>query len=130
MEDAVGICVCFDLTYKRHLLCLGPERLPLLRRAQLSEWLNLCDHLPSRKVWGHHHPRLCCLHYRLVGNGDGLCFKSPSTWAANARCIPCIAPCQNCINTVYCLSCKSGGAPSKGACPVSRRSLLAWATKP
>ncbi|GBG00524.1 hypothetical protein Rsub_13363 [Raphidocelis subcapitata] len=57
-------------------------------------------------------------------------FKSPSTWAANARCAPCIAPCQNCINTIYCLSCKSGGTPSKGVCPVSRRSLLAWATKP
>ncbi|GBF99980.1 hypothetical protein Rsub_13112 [Raphidocelis subcapitata] len=54
-------------------------------------------------------------------------YKSPSTWAANARCAPCVTPCQSCTNPAYCLSCKNGGTPTNGACPTSRRSLLAWA---
>ncbi|GBG00465.1 pro convertase subtilisin kexin type 5-like [Raphidocelis subcapitata] len=54
-------------------------------------------------------------------------FKSPSTWAANARCIKCPEACATCTTSSACRTCKNGGTPnSKGVCPNARRSLLAW----
>ncbi|GBF95853.1 hypothetical protein Rsub_08444 [Raphidocelis subcapitata] len=52
-------------------------------------------------------------------------YKYPTVWANLARCSPCVAPCQDCSSSRYCLSCLNGLTPTKGVCPTSRRFLMA-----